>query len=610
MKKFFIIIGLLFGIIGNSFAVCELTESTDRTPSDEDLYPQNPDDSRMALICEKGKCEDGEIVYATGTHYLGNMFNTSGFNEFSGDRFYKCKHGRNDRWENVNMGFGNVSNGCGGFRSSWIDLGYNDKGVVRGIRHGDNKLFTNLCVEKYEEICGKKCNQTNFGKFIFCENGFRVCTTDGRWSYSVVANGGICSYDNPENVASYSFYARVGGDYMAEYYDRGFENGQLLTDEDRNSICVGCDKESFYTGYYYPSDGLPLCTDNVDYAWCKWRSREKNTEWTDDDVCKCLDDGMEWDNEKHDCIKETSGGSGGGSSDSSSDDGSTGEKNTCEELHPNASAERLACCRAGNITKWTGTETSGTCSCVDTNKQWKYTTGARTGQCVAKSVPDKTCAQLYPGNAEAIACCEFGKNGGAEWKNNKCVCNGKNKKWEYPVAGKSGRCIDNGKTPPNQPKDNKINCVVKIGTSVRCKNGDNFNQSATFSIDAEKCNLYKSNVSKYLNEIAATLCESSGGVEDILTDNQVKDAAANIDKFFEYAKSNANVWKNADGKFNTARLASDATAGVILGTVGGIVSAKIIKKKQIEKGFDALQCTIGGQTVADWDDEFRVGLGR
>ncbi len=71
-----------------------------------------------------------------------------------------------------------------------------------------------------------------------------------------------------------------------------------------------------------------------------------------------------------------------------------------------------------------------------------------------------------------------------------------------------------------------------------------------------------------------------------------------------------NGWKTADGKFNTTRLASDLTAGVVLGTVGGVVSGVVIKKKQVEKGFDALHCTVGGQKVADWGDEFSVGLQR
>lgn len=74
------------------------------------------------------------------------------------------------------------------------------------------------------------------------------------------------------------------------------------------------------------------------------------------------------------------------------------------------------------------------------------------------------------------------------------------------------------------------------------------------------------------------------------------------------AGQDASVWRNADGKFNTARLASDATAGVILGTAGGLISNKVIKKNQIKKGFEGIGCYVGGQVVADFGDEFTVGM--
>ena len=69
-----------------------------------------------------------------------------------------------------------------------------------------------------------------------------------------------------------------------------------------------------------------------------------------------------------------------------------------------------------------------------------------------------------------------------------------------------------------------------------------------------------------------------------------------------------NEWRDAEGKFNTARLASDSIAGVVLGTVGGIVTSKLVKKNQLKKGFEDLDCNIGGQKVADYGDTFRVGL--
>ena len=75
-----------------------------------------------------------------------------------------------------------------------------------------------------------------------------------------------------------------------------------------------------------------------------------------------------------------------------------------------------------------------------------------------------------------------------------------------------------------------------------------------------------------------------------------------------YAGLDKNVWRNKDGDFNTARLISDATAGVVLGTAGGLISNKLIKKNQLKKGFDGISCYIGGQLVADYGDEFTVGM--
>ncbi len=68
-----------------------------------------------------------------------------------------------------------------------------------------------------------------------------------------------------------------------------------------------------------------------------------------------------------------------------------------------------------------------------------------------------------------------------------------------------------------------------------------------------------------------------------------------------------NEWRDAEGNFNTARLASDSIAGVVLGTVGGVVTAHLVKKNQLKKGFEDIQCHIGGQSVADYGDGFVVG---
>ena len=76
----------------------------------------------------------------------------------------------------------------------------------------------------------------------------------------------------------------------------------------------------------------------------------------------------------------------------------------------------------------------------------------------------------------------------------------------------------------------------------------------------------------------------------------------------ETEKFERSKWRDAEGKFNTARLASDSIAAVVLGTAGGLISSKVIKKKQVENGFEDIKCTIGSQEVADWGDEFQVGI--
>ncbi len=67
-------------------------------------------------------------------------------------------------------------------------------------------------------------------------------------------------------------------------------------------------------------------------------------------------------------------------------------------------------------------------------------------------------------------------------------------------------------------------------------------------------------------------------------------------------------WKTASGNFNGARLASDSIAGVVLGTAGGLITSSVIKKNQTKHGFDDLNCSINGQMVAGYGDEFNVGI--
>ena len=198
-----------------------------------------------------------------------------------------------------------------------------------------------------------------------------------------------------------------------------------------------------------------------------------------------------------------------------------------------------------------------------------------------------------------------------------CVCVDNN--------GGNGDNGGNENTPVVDPGDS---CVYHFDGDVICLDGrvvkyggydlvltDEQKQGFT----CEKFNeQFKNDLDKLL-KLAPELCEQGqGGSSQGLSQGggngggsanvSLENAKTTVSKFFADAKGNLSVWKTAEGKFNTARLASDLTAGVVLGTVGGVVSGVVIKKKQVEKGFDALHCAVGGQTIADWGDTFTVGL--
>ncbi len=281
--------------------------------------------------------------------------------------------------------------------------------------------------------------------------------------------------------------------------------------------------------------------------------------------------------------------------------------------------KRYACCVAGKSTRWNGDDMSnnGNCECVDKAMTWNGK------KCVKKS--GTTCEEVYKGNEEAIACCN---NSDSSWNSDlkKCECTDENKVWDSKLK----KCVANA-TPVTTctPSD----CYLSINQTVRCNNGNYWKSNERINICKEQlttlntCSDLQSKITSCqdvncinniigridaYNELIQKVCGGANVPTPVPADNtaQINVAKSTISSFFSSAESSASVWKDKDGNFNTARLASDLTAGVVLGTVGGVVSGVVIKKKQVEKGFDALHCTVGGQTVADWGDIFNVGLRR
>ena len=231
----------------------------------------------------------------------------------------------------------------------------------------------------------------------------------------------------------------------------------------------------------------------------------------------------------------------------------------------------------------------------------------------------KNCAEQYPSDAAAQKCCEWAENGKpVKWVDGVCRCKDQNK----TLDTETGECKD------------MFNCkVIASGRFGPCPDesyvdvkGIEFKLSEHFAIEqvatengyCKDKDMTKEEMEKVLADarvkeyVIAQLCtKDNSGAGASSSSNEVQQAKQKLESFFgSVASGKRDVWKDADGNFNTKRLASDLTAGVVLGTVGGVVSGVVIKKKQIEKGFEALHCTVGGQTVADWGDTFTVGLNR
>jgi len=174
----------------------------------------------------------------------------------------------------------------------------------------------------------------------------------------------------------------------------------------------------------------------------------------------------------------------------------------------------------------------------------------------------------------------------------------------------NGYCQEDKNTQTPQSENKNANSVpnvkteTKVGTKKPCTDLANMDSNCKCIVVGTverggKCVCRDDN-----QEIKNGKCEWTAkyvaGLESDL-DSKFNGLTATIGGFEK------NVWRDENGEFNTARLASDSIAGVVLGTVGGIVTANLVKKAQVKQGFEDIGCYIGGQSVAGYGDEFNVG---
>ena len=285
-------------------------------------------------------------------------------------------------------------------------------------------------------------------------------------------------------------------------------------------------------------------------------------------------------NVNNECVYVGSGSGGGSSGGGSVGGGSHGGGSVGGGSHGGGSVGG----GSGGITVDTGAMDK----CTSTGGKWIKK--SKTCEC------DKTSYLVYNGAIKGCACnigyvrdtqtnkcvatsqtqCELVGPSVANWIDGKCVCVDTDKIWS------SNGCIVN----PGKTMCDKISDAEWTGTECKCT------------------------IAGYVVNKAGTQCVKSDAM--IKTEKQ---AESRTKITSVYKKLNAmsgdfkvSVWKNADGNFNTARLASDSIAAVVLGTTGALVTSNIVKKNQVSGGFEDISCQVGGQTVAGWGDQFSVGI--
>ena len=222
-----------------------------------------------------------------------------------------------------------------------------------------------------------------------------------------------------------------------------------------------------------------------------------------------------------------------------------------------------------NCTNSGGTWSKKQCSCSG-DAHLTQSADKKTCECTAGYIRDaqKACVPTDETNCEELG------TSVAKWENNQCIC--LDTRQIYSSVTKN--CITN----PEVTKCDKV-------------------AGAKWT---DKCECIKQGY-----ELKDGKCVKGAA----LVSSEQKDSRAKITSV--YKKLNAmsgdfkvSVWKNADGNFNTARLASDSIAAVVLGTTGALVTSNIVKKNQVSGGFEDINCQVGGQTVAGWGDQFSVGI--
>lgn len=239
---------------------------------------------------------------------------------------------------------------------------------------------------------------------------------------------------------------------------------------------------------------------------------------------------------------------------------------------------------------------------------------------ISKSV--KPGVQVLSGDACLMISCEGNKK--YDQKQNKCVSG------SAPVNPVKPVVPVNPPVAPAQPEDVNVNLDVNINAEVNIafdcttedikwlnevllyyKSDTKITSMAQAMLDyCKDPKRTRGQYNEYVGQLTVLISLYKEPVTVSDTESSLRRINSTVELLsgIEAGFGKATVWKNDEGKFNTKRLVSDSVAGVVLGTAGGLITSNVIKKNQVANGFEDISCTVGGQVVAGWDDQFSVGI--
>ena len=218
---------------------------------------------------------------------------------------------------------------------------------------------------------------------------------------------------------------------------------------------------------------------------------------------------------------------------------------------------------------------------------------------------------------ECVACCHVSSSV-ANWNGNTCIC-AQNANYLFvpnsdPTTG--GQCYMHGQlpevvvTPEPGYECDPVKIAQIMGWQVQYASNATISGQILAIIQYCDGNPNEITFNTMYNQLLALINQESAAAQlssqQAASRRRIANAASDIRSVVD--NLDVSKWRTAEGNFNTSRLLSDSIAGVVLGTAGGLITSNVMKKNQVSNGLEDIQCTVGGQVVAGWGDQFQVGI--